>query len=382
MANILTDKEITEYRKLFPVVNDFIYLDHAGVAPISSRVRSKVDDFLDIALNKGLTGYDHLMEEVENVRTNFSRLLNCKTEEIAFIKNTSHGLSLIAKGIEWREGDSIIVFEKEFPANLYTWLDLKRSGVEVRQAQLINGRVEIKEIEKLIDNNTRLLSISSVQFTNGYRADLQSIGKICKENHILFCVDAIQSLGIVPIDVKELGIDFLAADGHKWMLSPEGTGILYCSSKVVKDVSPVLLGWKSIVNEGEYEKINLDLKPNALKFEEGSLNVLGIYALGAGLDLLLEIGIEKICNRIQYLGDLIIDEVKKRIFILKTPVCKNERAGIISFYGSFDSSLLKDSLYSKNVIINVRDGALRAAPHFYNTEDDINELFKNIDEIL
>lgn len=382
MANNLTGREITEYRKLFPVVNDFIYLDHAGVAPISTRVKSKVNDFLDIALNKGATKYDFFMEEVENVRTNFSRLLNCKQQEIAFIKNTSHGLSLIAKGIEWRKGDSIIVFEKEFPANLYTWLDLKRSGVEVRQAPLTGGRVEIKEIEKLIDKNTRLLSISSVQFTNGYRADLESIGKICKENNILFCVDAIQSLGIVPIDVNELGIDFLAADGHKWMLSPEGTGILYCSSKVVKDVSPVLLGWKSIVNEGEYEKINLDLKPNALKFEEGSLNVLGIFALGAGLDLLLEIGIEKVCNRIQYLGDLIIDEVKKRNFILKTPVCKNERAGIISFYGSFDSSLLKDSLYSKNVIINVRDGALRAAPHFYNTEDDIGALFKNIDEIL
>lgn len=382
MANNFTDKEITEYRKLFPVVNDFIYLDHAGVAPISTRVKSKVNDFLDIALNKGATKYDCFMEEVENVRTNFSRLLNCKQQEIAFIKNTSHGLSLIAKGIEWRKGDSVIVFEKEFPANLYTWLDLKRSGVEVRQAQLINGRVQTAEIEKLIDKNTRLLSISSVQFTNGYRADLESIGKICKNNNILFSVDAIQSLGIVPIDVKELGIDFLAADGHKWMLSPEGTGILYCSSKVVKDVRPVLLGWKSIVNEGEYEKINLDLKPNALKFEEGSLNVLGIFALGAGLDLLLEIGIEKVCNRIQYLGDLIIDEVKKRNFILKTPVCKNERAGIISFYGSFDSSLLKDSLYSKNVIINVRDGALRAAPHFYNTEDDIGALFKNIDEIL
>jgi len=382
MANNLTGREITEYRKLFPVVNDFIYLDHAGVAPISTRVKSKVNDFLDIALNKGLTKYDLFMEEVENVRTNFSRLLNCKQQEIAFIKNTSHGLSLIAKGIEWREGDSIIVFEKEFPANLYTWLDLKRSGVEVRQAQLFNGRVQTAEIEKLIDKNTRLLSISSVQFTNGYRADLESIGKICKNNNIMFSVDAIQSLGIVPIDVKELGIDFLAADGHKWLLSPEGTGILYCSSKVVKDVSPVLLGWKSIVNEGEYEKINLDLKPNALKFEEGSLNVLGIFALGAGLDLLLEIGIEKVCNRIQYLGDLIIDEVKKRNFILKTPVSKNERAGIISFLGNFDPIKLKDSLYSKNVIINVRDGALRAAPHFYNTEDDINELFKNIDEIL
>jgi selenocysteine lyase/cysteine desulfurase len=382
MANILSDKEVTEYRRLFPIVNNFIYLDHAGVAPISTRVKSKVNDFIDIALNKGVAEYDYFMEEVEKVRTNFSRLLNSEQQEIAFIKNTSHGLSLIAKGIEWAENDNIIVFQKEFPANLYPWLDLQRQGVEVRQAQLLGGRVQTEEIKKLIDSNTRLLSISSVQFTNGYRADLKKVGSICKKNNILFCVDAIQSLGIVPIDVNELQIDFLAADGHKWLLSSEGTGVLYCSSRVVGDVSPVLIGWKSIVNESEYEKINLDLKPNALKFEEGSFNVLGIFALGASIELLLEIGVERICNRIHYLGDLIIEEIKNRNFILKTPVSRNERAGIISFYGSFDSSLLKDSLYKRNVIVNVRDQAIRVAPHFYNTEDDIKALFKNIDEIL
>ena len=195
-------------------------------------------------------------------------------------------------------------------------------------------------------------------------------------------MDAIQSLGIVPTDVEELGIDFLAADGHKWLLSPEGTGVLYCSSRIVHYVHPVLLGWKSIVNDGEYESIDFSLKPNAIKFEEASFNVLGIFALGASIDLLLELGIENVCERIQYLGDIIIDEASKRGFKVNTPVSKKERAGIISFCGNFEPKVLKDSLLAENVIVNVRGGGIRVAPHFYNTEDDIRALFKNIDEIL
>ena len=382
MANNLTEKDISEYRKLFPVTEKYIYLDHAGVAPISTRVRDRVDGFINSALYKGVADYDYFMEGVECVRADFAKLLNSGIEEIAFIKNTSHGLSLLAKGIEWKAGDNIIIFDKDFPTNVYTWLDLQRVGVEVRQVPLIDGTVDLNEIKKHIDSNTRLLSVSSVQFTSGYRADLKSIGQICKNNNLIFCVDAIQSLGIVPMDVKELGIDFLAADGHKWLLSPEGTGILYCSNRIVKDIHPVLLGWKSIVNDAEYESIDPELKPNAIKFEESSFNVLGIFALGASIELLLEIGIENVCERIQYLGDIIIDEAQKRGFKVNTPVSKDQRAGIISFCGDFDSAQLRDSLLDRNVIVNVRGGGLRVAPHFYNTKDDVHALFKQIDEIL
>ncbi|NIS08392.1 MAG: aminotransferase class V-fold PLP-dependent enzyme, partial [Candidatus Dadabacteria bacterium] len=186
MANNLTEEEITEYRKLFPVTKKYVYLDHAGVAPISTRVRDRVDDFINSALYKGVADYDYFMEGVEYVRANVAKLLNSDIEEIAFIKNTSHGLSLLAKGIEWKAGDNIIIFDKDFPTNVYTWLDLQRVGVEVRQVPLINGRVELNEIKKNIDSNTRLLSVSSVQFTSGYRADLKSIGQICKNNNLIF----------------------------------------------------------------------------------------------------------------------------------------------------------------------------------------------------
>ncbi len=254
--------------------------------------------------------------------------------------------------------------------------------MEVRQVPLVGGRIDLNEIQKYVDAGTRLMSVSSVQFTNGYRADLKAIGELCRTNNMIFSVDAIQSLGIVPMDVGELGIDFLAADGHKWLLSPEGTGVLHCSGRIVKDIHPVLLGWKSIVNDGEYETIDFELKPNALKFEEASFNVLGIFALGASVEMLLEIGIERVCSRIQNLGDIIIEQADKRGFTIKTPKNKNERAGIISFSGNFDPAGLKDSLLTKNVIVNVRGGGLRVAPHFYNTEDDVAALFKYIDEIL
>lgn len=382
MTDILTDEQVKHYRELFPIVNNYIYLNHAGVAPVSSRVSDKVADFMCRAADKAYADYESWMEEVEDVRGLAARLINSDPLEVAFIKNTSHGISLIAQGIEWKLGDNIIIFEKDFPSNVYSWLDLRRQGVDVRQAPLKDGGVNIKEIEKLIDNNTRLLSISSVQFTNGYRADLAVVGNLCREHNIYFCVDAIQSLGVVPMDVKKFGIDFLAADGHKWLLSPEGTGIFYCSDRVVKDIHPVLLGWKSMIDENEHEVINFNLKPNALRFEEATLNVLGILALGAGLELLLEVGIENVLERIQLLGDTIMDEAQKRDYVLKTPLSREQRAGIVSFSGAFDTVKLKDTLASKNVIVNVRAGALRVAPHFYNTQDEILILFKYIDEII
>jgi len=381
MTNIFTDEQVKHYRGLFPIVNDFIYLNHAGVAPVSTRVCDKVADFMRRAAHKAYADYENWMQEVEMVRTLAASLINSEPQEVAFIKNTSHGISLIAQGIEWKQGDNILIFEKDFPSNVYSWLDLRRQGVDVRQAPLKDGSIDIKEIERLIDNNTRLLSVSSVQFTNGYRADLAAVGSLCRKHNIYFCVDAIQSLGVVPMDVKKFGIDFLAADGHKWLLSPEGTGIFYCSDRVVSEIHPTLLGWKSMVDENEHEVIKFNLKPSALKFEEATFNVLGILALGAGLELLLEVGIENVLERIHFLGDTIMDEAKKRDYVLKTPLSREQRAGIVSFSGDFDPVKLKDVLASKNVIVNVRAGALRVAPHFYNTQDEILILFKYIDEI-
>lgn len=382
MSSIFSESEIENYRKLFPVTKKFIYLDHSGVAPVSLSAVERVNKFLASASGFGVVEYEKYMDEVENVRSGFAKLLNSRPDEIAFVKNTSHGISLLAKGITWDKNDNVILIEKEFPTNVYPWLNLSRAGVEIRKIPLVGGKLRLIDLENALDRNTRLLSVSSVQYTNGYRADLKGLGEISKKHGFYFCVDAIQSLGIVPMDVQEYGIDFLAADGHKWLLSPEGTGIIYCRKEICDQIDPVLIGWKSVVNDSDYEKIDLSLKNNALKFEEGSFNVMGITALGGSLDLILELGVDRIFRRILFLGDVIIDSAQRRTFEIKTPLSKEERGGIISFTCQIDPYFIKDRLQERGIIVNVRSNAIRVSPHFYNTEQEIETLFENIDDIF
>jgi selenocysteine lyase/cysteine desulfurase len=184
------------------------------------------------------------------------------------------------------------------------------------------------------------------------------------------------------MDVKDFKVDFLSADGHKWLLAPEGTGVFYCRKELAESINPPLVGWKSIINESDYDRIDFRLKGNTLKFEEGSLNVMGILALGAAVELLLEVGIEKVERRVLKLGDLIMREAEKKGFGVRTPRNRQERAGIVSIFGNFDPLNLRDKLKSLDVIVNVRGGALRVSPHFYNTEEEISRFFDSIDKVL
>ncbi len=378
----LTEESIEYYRKEFPVTKNYIYLDHAGVAPISLRVKSTVERFLKEASEAGIFKYQDWMDRVSAVRTNCAKLVGGEAEEIAFVKNTSHGLSIIAEGLDWKEGDNLIFFEREFPSNVYPWLNLRRKGVEIREIPSRGDSILVEDIERLMDLRTRLLTMSSVQFSNGFRIDLKSVGELCAEKNVLFCVDAIQSLGVVPMDVRDFKVDFLSADGHKWLLAPEGTGVFYCRKELAEKINPSLVGWKSVINESDYDRIDFRLKGNALRFEEGSLNVMGILALGASVELLLEAGIDRIEGRVLELGDTIIREAEKRDFVLRTPRSGKRRAGIVSFSGSFDPLNLRDKLKSLGVVVNVRGGALRVSPHFYNTEEEILRLFDSIDKVL
>ncbi len=380
MASHIENKQ--ELRKLFPVTQDCIYLDHSAVAPISSNASEAVINFVNEASYKSGFAYEKWVQNIESVRESFSKLIGAEANEIAFVRNTSHGISLVASGVDWKEGDSIIIYEKEFPSNVYPWLGLESAGVKVKYIRPEGVEITLDDVIELSDASTRLISISSVQFTTGFKPDIESIGKFCRENNILFFVDCIQSLGIVPIDVKQCKIDFLAADGHKWMLSPEGTGIFYCNKEVTDRVKPPLIGWKTVVNEHEYEEIDFSVKPNALKFEEGSLPVAGILALGASLELLMSVGIEKINKEIYRLGELIIDNAKSRGFHLITPEDKSKRGGAITFSGSFDPHKLRLELRERRIMVNVRGGGLRVSPHFYNTDEEISSLFAEIDNTV
>lgn len=379
---MLDKNKIERYRKEFPIVSSSIYLDHAGVAPIPLRVKKEVERFLSSASEKAILDYDSWMDRVEEVRASSAALIGSDTDEIAFIKNTSHGISLVSGGLDWNEGDNVIISDREFPANIYPWLDLKVRGVDVRVAPFIGDRINIEDIEALIDSRTRVLSISSVQSVNGFRIDLKRLGEICSNRGVLLFVDAIQSLGVVPMDVKGFGVDFLAADGHKWLLSPEGTGIFYCKRELSETLKPSLIGWMSVKNENEFEKIDYRLKTRAGRFEEGSYNVMGIHALGASLEMFRDIGVNNIYERVLGLGELIISEAENRGFQITSPREALNRGGIVSFSGGFDPVDIREKLIKSNIVINQRGGALRLAPHFYNTEDEILKFFSELDAIL
>jgi selenocysteine lyase/cysteine desulfurase len=375
-------KPLEAYRDEFPITKSYVYLDHAGVAPVSIRVKEAVEKFMKEATESAMFNYADWMNRVEEIRRSCAKLIGAEPEEVAFVKNTSHGISIVAEGINWKEGDNLIVYEKEFPSNVYPWLNLKRKGVQVKFIPSRYGRILVEDIEKLIDPRTKLLTISSVQFSNGFRIDLKKLGELCRRKGVFLYVDAIQSLGVTQMNVKEFRIDFLSADGHKWLLAPEGTGVFYCKKGIAERLNPPLIGWKSVQNESDYDRIDFRLKTNTLRFEEGSLNVVGIFALGAAVELLLEVGIDRIESKVLELGDLIIKEAQKLGFEIRTPKNREERAGIVSLSGGFNPIEVKDKLKALGIMVNVRGGAIRVSPHFYNTEDEILRFFDGMEKAV
>ncbi|NTW58462.1 MAG: aminotransferase class V-fold PLP-dependent enzyme [Nitrospirae bacterium] len=378
----MDDKTVEKYRREFPVIENYIYLDHAGVAPISLRVRSAVEVFLRESSEGGAFHYPAWTHKVNEVRTNCARLIHAEADEIAIVKNTSHGLSLVAEGIDWKAGENILFYEREFPSNIYPWQNLKRKGVEARTIPFTRGKVQIEDIEKLIDSRTRMVSVSSVQFANGFRVDLKRLGGLCRDRNILFCVDAIQSLGVIPMDVRDCNVDFLSADAHKWLLGPEGVGMFYCRKELAEHLTPPLIGWKSVQSEFDFDQPHFVLKRDAQRFEEGSMNLMGIFGLGAAIDLLLEAGMEDIEQRVLDLGDKIIKEADKRGFEILTPRERHERGGNVTFRGNFELEAVRSGLREKGIMVNVRGGGLRVSPHFYNIEPDIERLFEAVDGMI
>jgi selenocysteine lyase/cysteine desulfurase len=374
--------DIEKIRKEFPVTEHRLFMDHARVAPLSRPVQAAITAFAEEACEQGTAHYSEWLKEIEIVRARFAKLINAEPGEVAFVKNTSEGLSIVANGIDWKEGDNVVIPDIEFPANVYPWMNLKRRGVEVRFVKAVRGRVPFEQITAQVNSRTRVLSISSVEFNSGFRNDLKRIGEFCKEKNIYFCVDAIQSLGVIPMDVKEFNIDFLAADGHKWMLSVEGLAGFYISKRVLDDIHPAVVGWDSVINSADYGDYDFTLKPDASRFEEGSLNTLGIYAFGAALALLEEEGIEHIEQRVLHLGDCILEYLRHSKFKILSSTEPGERSGSVCFAGDMDYKRLAPFLREHNVIVSVRDNFVRLSPHFYNTEDEIDRFFALLDEFF
>lgn len=364
-------------RSFFPVARELVYLNHAGVAPISTRVQEALARFAAEAVRRGAFRYDAFFDaEIERVRGRAAALLGARADEIAFVKNTTEGLGIVAAGLDWRPGDRVVTCDLEYPSNVYPWWALRDRGVETVMLRSHDGRLPLERVEEALrDPAVRLLTLSSVEFGSGFRHDLAALGRLCRERGVLFCVDAIQSLGCLPLDVVACGIDFLAADGHKWLLSVEGCGVFFCARHRLEQVTPRIVGWRSVADPHDFDRYQRALRPDAGRFEEGTPNAPGLFALGAAIDLLLELGVDAIAQRVLGLAQRAAAELEARGATLRSPRADDERAGIVSFtWHDEEPGYTAARLRARGIFVVARRGGVRASPHFYNDEAELAAL--------
>jgi len=369
------------WRTEFPITAQCTHLNHAGCAPVSRRVVAAVSTFINEALVVDDAVQGRWSARSEAARASFARLVGAQADEIAFVKNTSEGLSLVAAGLDWRAGDNVIAVDGEYPSNVYPWFGLRRWGVDTRLVRPVNGKVRAEDVAALADARTRVVAVSFVDWNSGARTDVRPIGALCRARRILFCVDGIQGVGALPLDVEAAHIDCLSVGGHKWLLAPEGCGCLYLSRRVSDRVHSVLHGWKSVTDAETYLPYHFTPRPDAGKLEPGSPAHLGTHALGAALDLLHEVGPPAIERRILEITDRLAAGLRARGAEIVSPWGAGERSGIVVFRRGDDPGRVCDALIRRGFVVRVRNGGIRVAPHFYNNEDDIDRLLAALDTL-
>lgn len=359
----------------FPLDGSINYLNHAAVSPWPKRTADAVKRFAEENCTFGATNYLTWLKLENNLRDQLARLINApSTDDIALLKNTSEALSVVAEGIEWLAGDNVVSSDEEFPSNRLPWLAQAKKGVEFHEVSLQSAETPELALINACDEKTRLLTISSVEYGTGKRLDLEQIGQYCRSNDILFCVDAIQSLGALPFDCQQIKADFVMADAHKWMLGPEGIALFYCREEIREQLELHQYGWHMVKDAGNYNSKDWQLADSARRFECGSPNMLGIHALSASLTLIEEIGIDDTSKLIINNTSYIIENIKNidnLNFI--SPITKPHYAGIVNFYiEGVDMSALYTKLMNNKVICANRAGGIRFSPHFYTSQKVID----------
>jgi cysteine desulfurase/selenocysteine lyase len=345
-----------------------IYLNHAGIAPWPKRTVEAVKSFAEDDGCLGALRYPDRTRHEDSLRLELKHLLNAPdVDDIALAKNTSEALSFVAYGLAWRRGDNIVASNEEFPSNRIPWQSLADQGVEFRQADLQSAASPEDALFDLVDRSTRLITVSSVQFASGIRLHLERIGEFCRQRDILFCVDAIQSLGALRFDVQTCQADFVMADGHKWMLAPEGLGVFFTTPRARESLRLTQYGWHMIENHQNYDNRAWQIARTARRFECGSGNFLGVYALSASLSLLHEISLQTIEQRILERTAYLMEAISRvPVLELLTPTTPALRSGIVVFrHRHLPSEPLYARLRSHGVVCALRGGGIRFSPHFY-----------------
>jgi len=369
MANTLAS-----FRDLFPITRNCHYLNHAAVSPTSTRVRDAVQDWVGDLVHHGMTNVVDWVRRERETRALAARILGAATDEITFVRSTSHGLSAFAEGLAWQPGDEVAVCtELEYPANVYPWMHLASRGVVLRPIAATDGGVTVAAVARGIGPRTRVVSVSSVEFATGVASDLDAIGALCRERGVLFCVDGIQSVGAFPIDVVKANIDFLAADSHKWQLGLPGIGIAYVRREILPSLRPSVVGWKSVKNPLDFDHLHFELRDDAAKLEEGTQSFATILGMGAALALLDEVGIGRIAAHISAW----LSEAEKFLAAagLEPSPAPAHRKGILTFRppsGSAEDFMNRAG--KAGVVLSARRGRVRISPHFYNGETELAAL--------
>ncbi len=371
--------ESDSFRQQMPVTHQWAYLDHAAVGPLTQPAGRAVAHWTQQAMEQGDTVWPEWARGVEQTRARLAAILGADSRQIALIPSTTAGLALVAEGFPWRAGDNVVVPENEFPSNLYPWWNLQDRGVGTRTVTVEQGRLEIDRILDCCDERTRLVSTSWVGYASGWRIDVARLATALHERGIFLVLDAIQGLGVFPLNVRTCNVDFLAADGHKWMLGPEGAGVFYVRDELLSMLRPTIVGWHSVVESQSFDRPELRLRPTAARFEGGTQNMVGFLALGASVELLAQQGLASEQSRIAERVLSIVDHARERIVeaggqLLFDPPPEH-RSGILTFsWPGHEPSEIRKACLQAGVALSCRGGGLRISLHAYNDRSDIDRL--------
>lgn len=366
-------------RSLFPITEKYTYLNSAAVSPMPSMTAEAVLSQLRDVSENGTLNYSDWLEIKESARSLLAEMLNVKAEQIAFMRNTSDGFSAVAGGLNWTKTDNIVSFAGEFPSNFYPWRRIRdRFGVELRLCPERNGRIETDELIGLIDENTKLVAVSAVQFASGFRADLEKIGAAARKVDALFAVDIIQGLGAMTFDLPAQFVDIAAGASHKWLFSPEGGGYLYLSERARQRVEPIFVGWISVKNSWDFADREQEFQPNALALESGTSGISLYYGLEKSLRLIKEIGAANIEKYLENLTDYLCELAAVKNYEIVSSRVKGEKSQIvcIKHRGDLSSSEVAKRLETEKIIVSPRGDRVRIAPHLFNNREDIERLIE------
>ena len=369
-------------RTEFPVAERWAYFDHAAVAPLPRRSIAAMHEWAEVMGRDGVTSWLGWKARLEAARVKAARLIGADPDEVAFINSTTQGIGYIAEGFPWQNGDNVVSVADEYPSNVYPWMNLASRGVALKRAACPEGRVDLDRIDEAIDGSTRLVTISMVEFASGFRVNLDALAGLCLFRGVALFVDAIQGLGALPLDVGRTQVDFVAADGHKWLLGPEGAGLLFIRKPWIERLRCVVgLGSHSVVNAHNYHEIDMTLKPDARRWEGGCYNMAGVQGLSASLGLFLEIGLDVVSARVLELADEVRAIAEAEGWRVYGSTRSRDRSGIVSIERpGVDPEATVMHARSQGVVISCRAGRVRISPHIVNDRSDLDRLARVLRE--